>query len=88
MDRQTAAILIQSKSLGVGLILTFLFGGLGLFYVSVMAGIIGSILELICIVITLITFGIGAILLIPFHIICFIWAVVAVNNHNKRLIAA
>lgn len=87
MDKDTAIILTQSKSLGVGLLLTFLFGGLGVLYVSILGGILLGVLEVIAVVITVATFGIGIVLLIPIHIAAFIWVIVGVKNHNNRLIA-
>ncbi len=87
MDRDTAVILTQTKSIAVSVLLTLLFGGFGLFYVSVLAGVIMSVVEIIAWVITILTFGLGIVLLIPCHIICLIWAIVGVQKHNEKLIA-
>ena len=87
MDRATAIILTQSKSLGIGLLLTFFFGGFGVFYVSTVGGIVASIIQGIGIILTIITFGVGALLLFPFHLICIIWVAVAVKKHNERLVS-
>ncbi len=86
MDRTTAAIMIQSKNMGLAIVLTLLFGGIGLFYATIAGGIIMSILMIITLIIAFLTLGIGAILFIPLNIICIIWAVVAVNKHNKKLV--
>ncbi len=75
---------MSQKSVGTGVILTFFFGGLGLFYASTLGGVVMTILELIAWATTII--GIGFILLPIIHIGCIIWAIVAINNHNKKLL--
>ena len=84
---QQAAIMIQAKSTGVAAVLTLFFGGLGLLYASISGGIIMSLVEVFLWFIALITLGIGSILLLPFHAVCVIWAIMAVGSHNKRLLA-
>jgi TM2 domain-containing membrane protein YozV len=75
-----ATLLMNQKSTGVALLLTFFFGPLGLFYSSVMGGVIMLLVGGIIIVFTV---GIGSILVWP---ICMIWAVMATSSHNKRLL--
>ncbi len=48
MDKDTAIILTQTKSTGMACFLTLFFGGAGLFYVSILAGIIGLVIEIVC----------------------------------------
>lgn len=86
MDRDTAVILTQSKSTGVAVLLTILFGGIGLFYTSTQAGIWMTIIEFILITITIFTLGIGVILLVPFHIACLIMAISGVKKSNANLL--
>jgi len=86
MDHKTAAILTQSKSTGIAALLTLLFGGWGLFYVSIVSGLIATLIEIILGIVTFITFGFGLVLLVPFHIICLIWAMSAVNKYNRNLV--
>jgi uncharacterized membrane protein len=85
MDKETLKIQIQSKNLGIGVILTLLFGGFGLFYASISGGIIMTILELISIVLCFVF--IGFVLLPIVHVIAIIWTVVAIQNHNKKLLS-
>lgn len=81
-ENQANVVITRStKSQGIGLILTFLFGSLGLFYASVIGGIIMLIVE---VVVAIVTFGIG---LIVTHIVCLIWSMIAVSNYNKNLLA-
>jgi hypothetical protein len=70
------------KSVGVALLLAFLFGPLGLFYASVTGGIV---MLIVSVVLALMTYGISILLTLP---ICMIWAAVAANNHNARLVAS
>jgi len=87
MDKEAAAIMIQAKSTGVAVLLTMLFGGVGLLYGSIIGGIIMTVIEVCLWILAVITLGLGLVLLLPFHLVCVIWAIVAVGNHNKRLIA-
>ena len=87
MDKDTAILLTQSKSTGIAILLTLLFGGLGMLYVGIASGMVMVIAEIILFIITIATFGFGVMLLIPFHIICVIWAIIAVKAHNNKLIS-
>ena len=79
---QTNVMITRSpKSQGIGCILTLLFGSLGLFYASIIGGIIMIIVE---IVVGIFTLGIG---LIVTHLICIVWSLIAVSLYNKKLYA-
>lgn len=67
-----------TKSVGASLILTFLFGPLGMLYSTVPGAIVMFILYII---IGLITLGWGIFFL---HPITMIWGAVAVSNYNKN----
>ena len=69
------------KSVGASIVLTFLFGPLGMFYSTVIGAIIMLVLY---IVVGIVTLGMGLIVL---HPIAMIWGAVAVSNHNKKLAA-
>src|SRR4030065_2104472 len=87
MDRNSVALVIQAKSVAVAIILTLMFGGLGVFYVSILGGIIMSIITAIAWFITLVTFGFAGSILIPLvHGIALIWGIVGVNRRNKTLV--
>ena len=78
--QQPQMIITQSpKSMGLALILTFLFGPLGLLYASVKAGVI---LICIAIVVGFLTLGLGAIVIWP---ISMVWAYMEVDKYNKAL---
>lgn len=85
MDREAAAIITQSKSVGTAVVLTLLFGGLGLLYASVKGGIIMLIIDVICVVLMLA--AVGFFLLPLSRVIAVVIAVKAVQGHNQRLVA-
>jgi hypothetical protein len=78
-NQTTRVIAIPTKSVGVSLILTFLFGSLGMLYSTIIGAIIMLIIEVI---VGILTLGIG---LLVIHPICMIWGAIAVNNYNKKL---
>lgn len=74
-------VVTPTKSVGISIFLTFLFGPLGMLYSTVKGAIIMGILS---IVLGIVMFGIGALLCWP---ICIIWGARAVQTYNKNLIA-
>lgn len=74
-------IVSTTKSMGISIILTFLFGPLGMLYSTIPGAIIMAILSVI---IGVLTFGFGFLLTWP---ICIIWGAVATSSYNKRLLA-
>ena len=45
MDKNLARVQLQGKSLGLGMLLALIFGGVGVFYFSVLGGLIGTLIE-------------------------------------------
>lgn len=81
-EQKTNVVITRSpKSQGVSFILTFLFGPLGLFYSTVVGGIIMLVLGII---IAIVTLGLGAILA---WLGSIIWGAIAVSAHNKKLMS-
>ncbi|MDX2048730.1 MAG: hypothetical protein SFU87_18225 [Chitinophagaceae bacterium] len=77
---QKQVVIVQSqKSLGLTIILTILFGPLGMLYSTITGGIVMIIASLL---VAIITFGLGLIITWP---ICIIWAAIATNDYNKKL---
>ncbi len=79
---QPQMIIAQSpKSMGLALILTFLFGPLGLLYASVKAGLI-----MICVAIVVVplTLGFGYFITVP---VSMAWAYTEVEKYNKALMS-
>ena len=81
-----AQIQLQQKSVAISVILTFLFGGLGLLYASITWGLICLVIDGILLAITIFTAGFGAVLYVPFRVLLIILAIVMVGRHNKRLL--
>jgi len=74
-------IVAPIKSVGISLLLTFLFGPLGMFYSTIWGGLIMSVLSLI---VGFLTAGFGLIVIWPISII---WGAVATSSYNKKLLA-
>ncbi len=79
--QQQAVVVTPTKNMGISIILTFLFGPLGMLYSTVLGGVIMFVISLLVGVITL---GIGFLLTWP---ICIIWGAVATSLYNKKLLA-
>ncbi|SFD38851.1 hypothetical protein SAMN05428981_101171 [Bacillus sp. OV194] len=78
--QQNTVVVASTKSVGLSLVLTFLFGSLGMFYSTITGAIIMLIIEGVVGVLTL---GFG---LLITHPICMIWGAFAAHNYNKRLL--
>ena len=86
----------QPKSVGIALLLTFLFGPIGLFYASVTGALVMIFGPLALLILLFSTLHSGAALftflgsMIVYGLlgwlVCIIWAVIAVNAYNRKLI--
>jgi hypothetical protein len=72
-------IVTPTKSVGISLILTFLFGPLGMLYSTVVGGLVMMAVSL---AVGLCTFGFGLLVTWP---ICVIWGALAVTSYNAKL---
>lgn len=72
-------VVTSTKSMGISIILTVLFGPLGLFYSTIVGGIVMLIINL---VVGFLTAGIGLLITWP---ICIIWGAVAVKSYNEAV---
>lgn len=73
-------VLAPTKSVGIAIILTILLGPFGMFYSTILGGII---MTLISAIVFFFTFGIGVMFLWPIYIV---WAALAAYYYNKRLL--
>jgi len=83
-DENTSArtiVVTPTKSVGIAIILTVLFGSLGMFYSTVWGGVIMTVLS---IVVGVATLGIGLLVTWPISII---WGAWAASSYNKKLLA-
>ena len=69
---------MKDKSVGAALVLTFLFGPLGLLYASVLGGILLLVLS---VVVFVLTFGLGLIVIWP---VSMIWGAIAASNQHSK----
>lgn len=74
-------VVTPTKSVGIAILLTVLFGPIGMLYCTIWGAIIMFVVSL---VIGIVTLGIGLIITWP---ICIIWAALATSSHNKKLLA-
>jgi hypothetical protein len=80
MAGQNQIVVVKNKkSMGITILLSVLFGPLGMFYSTVTGAIV---MIIVSIPVALFTVGIGLLFTWP---ICIIWAAVATNNYNKSL---
>jgi zinc-ribbon domain len=74
-------IVVSQKSVGIALLLTFLFGPLGMFYSTVSGAVI---MLIVSIALAFITAGLSVFITWP---ICIIWGAVAASSHNKAIVS-
>lgn len=79
-DRNVQVIVTRStKSVGIGLLLTFLFGPIGMLYATIWGGLLMMVVNL---VVGIATFGIGLLFTWPIQLI---WVVLSIRSYNKKL---
>lgn len=87
----------STKSVGIAILLTFLFGPIGLFYASVTGGLIMTFTPIFLFLLALVGFaqenslllgwsvGLLIIFAVTFWLINIIWAVISVIDYNKEI---
>jgi len=86
-------VVTSTKSVGIGILLTILFGPLGMFYSTITGAIVMIIvampLGIITIILGVVTLGVGLLAMLPFwichEVICIIWGALAVTSYNAKL---
>jgi hypothetical protein len=91
-------VLVKShKSVGIAILLAFLFGPIGLFYASVTGGLIMTFTPVVLVLVMIIgiirdssdLFGWSFVLMLGFALtywlICMIWSVVGVSDYNRGI---
>jgi hypothetical protein len=71
------------KSVGAALVLTFLFGGLGLFYSSVLGGIVMTVVELLTVIIAIVTLGFGLVLFAFVWPATMLWGALSASRKHR-----
>ena len=82
-ENQQVIVTRNTKNVGIALILTFIFGSLGMFYSTVKGGLIMMIIQALLIIFTL---GVGFFFIFLLNPICMIWAAISANSYNKKLL--
>lgn len=84
-NKQPSQVVVtkQTKSVGIALILTFLFGSIGMFYSTIKGALIMLAIETAIIVLTM---GFGFFLIFLTNPICMIWGGLAAKNYNEQLL--
>lgn len=78
-DSDGTTVVTTTKSMGISILLTVLFGPLGMLY-STIAGAI--IMMIISALVAFFTFGFGLFFTWP---VCIIWAALATRSYNNKL---
>ena len=80
-EQNVQKVMVAGKSMAVAIILAIVFGPLGMLYSTVSGGVIMLIVN---IVVGIFTLGFGLLLTWPIGVI---WAAIATNSHNKKMLA-
>jgi hypothetical protein len=79
-------VVTATKSVGISIILTLLFGPVGMFYSTVLGGVIMLGVNAFVLVLAICTAGIGGLLFLITWPICVFWGAMAANSYNKKLL--
>lgn len=79
-EQPQVVVQVTPKSLGLAIVLTIVFGPLGMLYATVTGGIVMLLVNL---VVGIVTLGFGLLVTWPIGVI---WAAIATNSHNKQLL--
>jgi len=80
MDRNANVVYVERKSVGLALLLTIVFGPLGMLYSTVVGALIMLIVSS---VVGVMTFGLGLVVVWP---ICVVWGCLAAWNSKRRVV--
>lgn len=81
-EQNVQKVVVAGKSMAMAILLAIFFGPLGMLYSTVMGGVIMIVISL---VIGFLTLGFGLFITWP---VCVIWAAIATNSYNKKMLAA
>lgn len=80
MAHEKPLVVVPTKNVGVAIILTAIFGPLGMFYSTIFGGIVMTIVTL---VVAVVTMGFGLIITWPISIL---WGALAASTFNRRIL--
>lgn len=81
MSGSKPTVIVSTKSPGIAILLTILFGPIGMFYTTIGGAIV---MLLVSLVVGVVTLGLGLIITWP---ICIIWAALAASSYNQKILA-
>lgn len=79
MNETKPTVVLTTKSPGIAILLTILFGPIGMFYSTIGGAIVMLLVSLIVGVVTL---GFGLLITWP---ICILWAALAASSYNRKI---
>ena len=74
------------KNPGLALLLAFIFGGLGVFHLSIGGGILLFAVDMVIYYLGAHSNGFGLLLLVPWRAIALLFAMKAVTIHNRKIL--
>jgi hypothetical protein len=81
MSEGQPIVVVSTKSPGIAILLTILFGPIGMFYSTITGAIV---MLLLSIVLGILTLGLGLLITWP---ICILWAALAASSYNRKILA-
>jgi len=81
MNETKVTVVLATKSPGIAILLTILFGPVGMFYSTIGGAIV---MLLVSLVVGVVTLGFGLLVTQP---ICILWAALAASAYNKRIMS-
>jgi hypothetical protein len=86
-ERNRPIVVTPTKSVGIAILLTILFGPLGMLYSTVPGALIMMGVNASIFFLSICTGGLGAILFLFTWPICVVWGAVAASSYNAKLMA-
>lgn len=74
---------VREKSLLVAFLLTLFLGPLGMFYSTIIGGIVMTVVYLLVLFVSVFTLGLGLMLFFPAWIACVAWGMIAASNRTR-----
>jgi len=79
MSTNRPTVTVSTKNPGVAILLTILFGPIGMLYSTILGAIV---MFIVSVLVALVTIGFGLILTWP---ICVLWAALAAVSYNRKI---
>ena len=76
---------VQEKSLLAAFFLTLLLGPLGMFYSTVVGGIVMTAVYIMVFILSIFTLGLALMLFFPAWIACIAWGMIAASNRTRMI---